>query len=406
MRKLMIAGCAVLISVMNLAQAQVASITVRDVALKGNSTEILLDSSVDKNSVQVDYVRDIVQFSINNATIYPAKMLHADQATFSKVFAYQYSPSLVRVRFSVENNAEQYKNKVKWTVDGKKLTIQFTAPVAKAQVDEEKSLLEKITAAAEKVEIKEEPKKVEAAKITEKSETKAEVAAESRPVSLTGSGTGTGKKAVKLAGAKAGPSVFRSFLAMFLVVGGLGLILLYVKRRNAGTIQAKASGNSWFSKIMPQARKQKAMMEVVATHVLGPKQSIVVMKIRGQQFVLAVTAENIQLITQLDADEADLDLLDDPKVAASIGKMFGVAKPAIIPNTAPTPAPVKAPSSEASFNSLLKNSTGAGAIIARNAYAANSNSATEIATAPTTAKPGITGGGARDLIRKRLEGLQ
>lgn len=124
MRNLMIAGCAVLVSILSL-DAKASSITVREVELKGNNTEITLDSVADKNSVQVDYVRDIVQFSINNATIYPAKMLHADQAAFSKVFAYQYSPSLVRVRFSVDSNAEKYKNKVKWSVDGKKLVIQF-----------------------------------------------------------------------------------------------------------------------------------------------------------------------------------------------------------------------------------------------------------------------------------------
>src|ERR1035437_7139671 len=103
MRNFTIAGCAVLVSMFSLNIAHAGSITIRSVESKGNNTEILLDSSVDKNSVQVDYVRDIVQFSISNATIYPAKMLHAERAAFSKIFAYQYSPSLVRVRFSVEN---------------------------------------------------------------------------------------------------------------------------------------------------------------------------------------------------------------------------------------------------------------------------------------------------------------
>jgi len=401
MRNLIIAGCAVLVSW----NASAASVTVREVELKGNNTEILLDSAVDKASVQVDFVRDVVQFSINNATIYPAKMLHADQAAFSKVFAYQYSPSLVRVRFSVENNAEQFKNKIKWGVDGKKLTIQFSAPVAAAPADQERSLLQKITGENKVIAEakKEEPKKEE----IKKEEIKKEVAAESHPLNLGGN------KKVKLAGAKSGPSAFRSFLAMFLVVGGLGLVLLYVKRKNSGGPQAKKAGGNWLSNLVTKNTKQKAMMEVVATHVLGPKQSIVVMKIRGQQFVLAVTAENIQLITQLDADEAELDLLDDPKVAASIGKMFGVEKATkaqavanplanIIANQPSARSP--STSSDASFNSMLKNSSGAGAIIARNAYANNSTTQTPVQSAPAV-KPGIATGGARDLIRKRLEGL-
>jgi flagellar biogenesis protein FliO len=385
MRKLMIAGCAVLVLTLNLGDALASSVTVREVELKGNSTEITLDTAVDKNSVQVDFVRDIVQFSINNATIYPAKMLHADQAAFSKVFAYQYSPSLVRVRFSVENNAEKYKNKVKWSVDGKKVVIHFSAPVPVAQEDNEKSLLDKVTATVEKNSI---DKSVE--KPIEK------VAASSQPLNL---GLGN-KKQVKLAGAKSGPSAFRSFLAMFLVVGGLGLILLYVKKKNAGGVQAKKAGGNWLSNLLPKSGKQKQLMEVVATHVLGPKQSIVVMKIRGQQFVLAVTAENIQLITQLDADEAELDLLDDPKVAASIGKMFGVNAKA--PATIATPAPT----ADVSFGSLLKNSNGAGAIIARNAYASNSTPTVNPSADVQPAKPGMTAGGARDLIRKRLESIQ
>ncbi len=403
MKNLLIAGCAILVSVFNLSSAQAGSSTIREVELKGNNTEILLDSAIDKRSVQVDYVRDIVQFSISNATIYPAKMMHADQAVFSKVFAYQYSPSLVRIRFSVENNAEQFKNKIKWSIEGKKISIQFSAPAAPvAKIDNEKSLLEKITAAAQRTELKTTPK-AEAkseAKTEAKVESKTtEATTETHPLNLGG----TGKKPIKLAGAKSGPSAFRSFLAMLLVVGGLGLVLIYVKRKKAGGIQARKAGSSWFSNLLPQAKKQKPMMEVVATHVLGPKQSIVVMKIRGQQFVLAVTAENIQLITQLDSDEAEMDLLDDPKVAASIGKMFGVSTPKA---QAASPVISTNVSADVNFNSLLKNSTGAGAIIARNAYSSNSNAPVQSVNTSPAVKPGIAVGGARDLIRKRLEGLQ
>jgi len=405
----MFAGCAVLVSILSFSSADASSITVRDVELKGNRTEILLDTDITKSSVQIDYVRDIVQFSINNATIYPAKMLHAEKSAYSKVFAYQYSPNLVRVRFSVDNNAEQFKNKVKWSIEGKRLVIQFAAPaVAAVPEDTERTLLQKITGTdrptveklddskteAKKAEVKAEAK-AEAKALAKESE-KTEVAAESHPLTSNG----TGKKAIKLTGAKSGPSAFRSFLAMFLVVGGLGMILLYVKRKNAGGIQAKKAGNSWFSNLLPQNRKQKPMMEVIATHVLGPKQSIVVMKIRGQQFVLAITAENIQLITQLDSDDSEMDLLDDPKVAASIGKMFGVEK-------AKPQAPVFNP--DANFNSMLKNSTGAGAIIARNAYASNApqeQSNFQIAPAAPVKQAGVTVGGVRDQIRRRLEGTQ
>lgn len=399
MSNVLLAGCVLFVSMLAGGNASAGSVTVREINLKGNGSEVILDTEVAKKSIEVDYVRDIIQFSISNATIYPAKMLHADKSSFSKLFAYQYSPNLVRIRFTVDNAAEQFKNKIKWSLDGKKLNIQFPEGVKSAKADDEKSLLDKITGVVDsKPEAKKESK-VEAkaeSKLEEKKEEKKEEPKEEAFKSRSGNLTGKGQKQAALGGAKAGPSPMRSLLALALVLGGLGLLLIYVKRRNSIGGQArKVNGSSWFSNLLPQNRKQKPIMEVVATHVLGPKQSIVVMKIRGQQFVLAVTSENIQLITQLDAEESELDLLDDPKVAASIGKMFGVNKePAIEPVVA---APAVA--TDASFNSLLKNSTGAGAIIARNAYAAG-GAATPV---PTKTNIAIS---ARDQIRKRLESLQ
>ena len=424
MSKVLNAGCAYLLFWIAGSTSFAGAVTIRDIGLKPGTAEVTLDTEVDRKSIEVDYVRDIVQFSINNATIYPARMLHAEKSAFSKVFAYQYSPNLVRVRFTVENSADLFKNRIKWNVDGKKISIVFPkGPKQGADSqDDEKSLLDRITGvvtnnAKDEARIAdqkkaEEKKAVEEKKLADKKEAEEKKAAEdkrSSEKSESAALTGHGRKQVKLAGASNGPSATRSFLAMVLVLGGLGLVLLYLKRRNGSPSQASKQG--WLSNFVSQKRKQKPIMEVVATHVLGPKQSVVVMKIRGQQFVLAVTAENIQLITQLDADENELDILEDANVAASIGKMFGVStEPKIEPvRTAPSgnanalnamvtaQAPAGA-TSEASFNSFLKNSTGAGAIIARNAYASNDS-------APrSNPQPAVVS--TRDQIRRRLEGLQ
>ncbi len=421
MSKVLIAGCVYLMSMLAGLDANAGSVTLRDIVLKPGSAELLLDTEVDRKSIEVDYVRDIVQFSISNATIYPARMLHAEKSPYSKVFAYQYSPNLVRVRFTVDHSAEKFKNKVKWVMDGKRLNIVFPAGIKTTDKDDEKSLLDKITGVvtgnesanskADEKKLAEEKKAAEEKKLAEEKKAAeekklAEEKKASEEKSEGGALTGNGRKQAKLAGKSAGPSATRSFLAMVLVLGGLGLVLIYVKRRGAAGPQAKKVGNNWISGILGQNRKQKQIIEMVATHVLGPKQSVVVMKIRGQQFVLAVTAENIQLITQLDADESDLDLLDDPKVAASIGKMFGVNKEPQIEPVKTVVAPVvgtaaaAGATSEASFNSYLKTSTGAGAIIARNAYATNGNPSIQ------NPAPQSTVNSARDQIRRRLENMQ
>jgi hypothetical protein len=132
-----------------------------------------------------------------------------------------------------------------------------------------------------------------------------------------------------------------------------------------------------------------------------------------------VTPENVQLITQLDSDDAELDLLDDPTIAASLGKMFGNAPTAAAPvaqaplQAAPQFVPqAKKPqvNTGASFDTLLKSSNGAGAIVARNAYAEQAG--TTAARGLTQEVPAIQAqkaliqNGVRDQIRKRLEGMK
>jgi flagellar biogenesis protein FliO len=388
--------------------ASANSLTVRDILLGGkNQIEIRLDGTAAKSAMDIDYVRDIVQFSIQNATIYPAKIVHAENQSFSKVFAYQYSPNLVRIRFSVDGKADSFSGKVKWQQKGKSIFVTFPEGVVAAPLkddsSQERSLLAKVLGQGKKEAVKVEEIKPEAeakeeraqeAKLKqeiaqEKSESasneknNAEKSAAKIDENNTNTGGGykfTSEKSLKsnkllgnasspsLGGQKAGTSAFRSFLAMFCVVGGLGLVLIYVKKKQ-GSVQAKKVGDNWLSNLLPQSmRKQKSFIEVLGTHALGAKQSIVVIRIKGQQMVLGVTQDNVQLITQLEADDSELGLLDDPAVAASIGKMFGGA-----PTVAPVVTMPKGVQTNASFNSMLKGSTGAGAIIARNAYQSQSN---------------------------------
>jgi flagellar biogenesis protein FliO len=369
-----------------------ANTTIRDVVLKGNNeVEVQFDSPVQKGMFEIDFVRDIVQVSVQKATIYPAKILHAKDQSFNKVFGYQYSPNLVRIRFSVEGSANQYQGKLVTQLQGSRLLVRFPKTETTAAASEE-ALLAKVMAEP-KAEVPAE--KVTAEKNTERT---TEKSAEKKPL--------TGKKSnLKLTSATPTQSVGKSFLAMFLVVGALGLTLIIVKRKRKGA-QATKVGDSWIQNLLPQGmRKQKSLIEVVGQHALGPKQSITVVRIRGQQFVLGVTQDSVQLITQLDADETEVDLLDDPKVAASIGKMFGNA-------------PVKQAETQkksANFDQLLKGSTGATAVMGRAQYAQQFGNKTEptvvsapsapsvaavrsVATAPSVSAPSI-----RDQIRRRLE---
>ena len=385
-------GIVVLNSVFALS-ALAGSLTIRDIQVKGNKIEIQLDGVAPKGAVDLDYVRDIVQFSIQNSTIYPAKILHSENQAFTKVFAYQYAPNLVRVRFSVDGQSEIYKGKVKWQQSGKLFTVIFpegkiNAPKPESKSDSkseakqddssERSLLAKVLGTGKKevkveaiTDQKSDQKPVEVKSLVGKSKSR-------NSSRLTGA---VETHETTLGGAHNGPSAFRSFLAMFLVVGGLGLILVYVKKKKS-SVQATKVGESWLSNLIPQGmRKHKSLIEVIAQHSLGAKQSITVVRIRGQQFILGVSQDNVQLISQLDADESELGLLDDPAVAASIGKMFG-GKPKVESIQSSNA------SFGAAFSSLMKAAPEAPAYFAEvPVIRAQQN-------------------GIRDQIRRRLEGMK
>ena len=382
--------------------SEAASLTVRDVQLQGNGgARILMDGAVPKGGVSIEYVRDIVQLSIPNATIYPARILHAESGknqAFNKIFAYQYAPNLVRIRFSVDGKAEAYEGKVKFENRGKFIEVSFPGQVPSAESSEshEKSLIAKVLAQvkdpvpADPVKVEEKaPVEAPAVMKQERQDEKLKLKASNSP------------KVSELGGKAPGPSAFRALLAMFLIVGGLGLVLLYFKKKGASS-QAKRVGDSWLSGILSGGKKQKPYIEVLANHALGPKQSITVVRIKDQQFVLGVTQDSVQLITQIDSEDADLDLLDDPKVADSIGRMFGAPVKAEAPKMREIvnqPQVRSAPTQ--SFDALLKGSSGAGAIIARNAYQGNG------AAQPMKVQVGANSeSGVRDQIKKRLQGMR
>ncbi len=386
--------------------ARAGSHTVREVKLLGNgSVQVHLDGVPPKGSLEFEYVRDIVQLSIQNSTIYPAKILHSDsgEEAFSKVFAYQYAPQLVRIRFTVGGKADAYRGKVKLEQKGKTIMVRFPATLsgAREESSNEQSLLAKVLGQTT-APVKEEPQVIaparqpsaaEASKASDEADKSEKLDTKPR---LTGS---KNSAPVQLGGARSGVSPFRSLFAMFLVVGGLGLVLMYVKSKKKGSASIPAVKDSWWTQMLNGAKKNASYIEVLASHALGPKQSITVVRIRDQKFVLGVTQDSVQLITQLDSDETDAGVLEDPQVADSIGKLFG-AKPKGMP-AAPSasvlsrePAiriPEPAIDLGASFNSMLKSSTGAGAVVARTAYQENSSPARN------------PGSGVRNKLRQRVQ---
>lgn len=265
---------------------------------EGGQIQLLFDSKVTPSQIKTEFVNDIVQLSIQDVAVYPAKIISTSAPDFTKIFAYQYTPKLIRCRVSVKGKADSYQSKVKIKADGKLVTIAFGTE-AKSSIDRiatgaaqalRVSNLASSNRTAEKVSEKAIEKNNESSssgasaaqlssdekKILDRIESN-----ESKPIHLSQSAS---PKATA-------PSPIRAMVSLAAV---LALIL-------GGAYLFKKYGQN--SAIIGKMKRNGKMIEVIATQSLGPKRSIAVVKVAGRMLVLGVASESISLISELDSEE-------------------------------------------------------------------------------------------------------
>lgn len=301
-----------------LAAVNLKKVTIVD----GSQIELLFDAKVEPGQVKTEFVRDNIQLSLSNTSVYPAKVSMVSGSDLTKVFAYQYSPALVRARFTVKGEASNYANRLQVKITGKTVTVR----IAPARVDEvaatASSALRAVTtttsneaddskAAAQKAEQRALLDRVAAEKSELKSETKTEQKEAKTEKDAEKSGGLTGKKSGKkesLAGGKSLPSPFRSIGVMLFVLGVFGLFIMFLKRLKSGEANAKSAKapkgaiGGFLNKISGGAT-HKGLIEVIATHHLAPKRSIVVVRVQDRMLVLGMTNDAVNLITEFRSGE-------------------------------------------------------------------------------------------------------
>ena len=325
----------------------------------GSQIDLFFDGKVSPSQIRTEFFNDIIQISLTDTSVYPAKINSVSGMDLTKVFAYQYAPKLVRCRLSVKGKAESYQGRFHVTNNGKVLSLRIsggtataisdkithtaaaatTAVAAKSSVSavapesapveiEEKALLEKV--------MKSEARSVEKKDSARESDSKDSDSEESPTL------TGFGKKSTSnktLGGAKPLPSPFRSLGVLIVVIGLFGLMMLMVKKvRDARSgASANLEKHKGFKGLFGQFAKMTGnlagsmggkgkMMETVATHYLGPKKSIAMVRISGRMLVLGVTNESINLITEFAAPGADGEIEDEAAEPFSVAKFAGGLK--------------------------------------------------------------------------------
>jgi flagellar biogenesis protein FliO len=259
--------------------------------------QLHFDGKISGTQVSTEYVNDIVQLSLRDTTIYPAKILPVKGEVLKKVFAYQYSPKVVRCRFSVDGKAEALKNKVRVDYLGKSIRVQFldqsmaaqeegdfkpdtivasragVQPMEEVTESDEKAILEKVRAVGGDIESSEAQDDVK--KPTEK------------------------KGSHQLTGGKPLPSIWSAFGKMGIVLVLLGAVLALVKKFKSGSNEQMNLVNAIKSFAQGKLQKPDPLIEVVSSHYLDQKKRIAVVKVAGRLLVLGVSSDSINLITQL-----------------------------------------------------------------------------------------------------------
>jgi len=352
-----------------------ATATLKQVEVSnGSQIDLLFDSKVSKNQIKTEFFNDVIQISLSDVSVYPAKISSVSGGSITKIFAYQYAPKLVRCRLTVKGRAESFKDKIQLinsgAGNGKMITVRLegaspvattdhvvmqatraqTTPQAVAQANkgdekadapakiddaDEKALLERVlknspiqaAVAAEKVQ----------AKTPEKTSDKsADIDAERNSEKNTPLTREARADFRPLAGGKPLPSPLNALGKLAFVIGIFSLLAFGFKKfwkdRAASSISsANPMTKGLMTSLSQFARKglgknSKKMIEVISTHHLGPKKSIAVVKVAGRMLVLGITDDAINLITQMDGQmsgQSDADMgVDDFGSTDEMGGAF------------------------------------------------------------------------------------
>lgn len=288
------------------AHANPASITgIKGQADKGGSYVISLAFSqkVPKENVSVEFERNFIQVSLKGVSAYPARTEALGHAPFQKVFTYQYQPDLARARVLLKGQAASLRDKASWEVTSEGLRIHVrgvqsaAAPVSHATdslkgkaasasptpataVDsEDERLVQEILD-----EVKPGAARAATAPGTALADSKATASLEEQPLFLPKATAGAGVESRASEG-----SLGRVIASLLLVIGVIGLCAAGYRRFAMGR------GGTIF-------QRQPRVIETIASHSLGPKRSVALIKVLDQYMVVGMSGDGMSLLASLGTD--------------------------------------------------------------------------------------------------------
>lgn len=270
----------------------------------GVAVDLRFKKNIASKSVETVFDRNFVQLVLANTQIDKAKIIPIEKHDVQKIFAYAYNPDVTRVRVIFTKNSSSFKNRVSLVNLSSKLLrvfVKSSVVVETSDKRKESSFSEKFDERAiskennpkEQEIIKEVISKTPDIDIRNPEEVKAAMASRNRGItedvavnSLEPSGESS-----KNIGTKADPS--KSFIRMGLVL--FGIIALFL----LGVFLLKKYSSKL--KKLPFGKRER-LIQVIATHYLGHKKSISLVKVTGEYMVVGVSNDGISLITKLGSE--------------------------------------------------------------------------------------------------------
>lgn len=277
--------------------------------------ELSFDGKLTPAQVHVDAFNDILQLSLSDVAVYPAKITTLPEGPVAKVFAYQYAPRLVRLRLSVRGKAEDFKSRLRIShaQGGRKLSLQI-APEggAEANRDTKSDQVRLHSAQAARAiaqpetgggDINEQAllkKVLSDAPVPAPAPTSA-AGASTNPSTLV-SGSAPRGNAGLAGGGRGMPSPWSTLAKLAGVIAlFLAMALAYKKIKGGSISKPSLSSLAGVAKALTRRGGNAPSIEILANHALGAKKSIAVVRVGGRTLVLGVTPDAISLITRLDS---------------------------------------------------------------------------------------------------------
>lgn len=270
-----------------------------DVAVKRSSSGLNVDLTFDRpisaKSLKPAFERNFVQLVLKSTKVDAARMIPVSGSEVAKIFAYPYSPDTARVRIILKKDNEWAKGKITLSNNNPKTIRIFVkdpqrtertqvvvAPAPKKAVEapssEDAKLLKEVVSNTPEIDIHN-PDSVKAALARE---------SEKKPINQDTAISAVDKTEI---GVKSDPS--KHFVRMALAL--LGILAFFI----GGVFLVKRYATKL--KKLPFGKKER-LIQVVATHYLGNKKSISLVKVTGEYMVVGVSNEGISLISKLGSE--------------------------------------------------------------------------------------------------------